>query len=368
MKQFRAFIHKEFLHILRDRWTLVILLVLPVMMLLLFGYAISTEVKNTHLAVLDLSQDRVTHAIIEKFKANEYFTVDRALSSPDQIEPLFNRGEVRMVVVFSEGFAEAMQRGEGAQIMLITDGSDPNSAIAMNGYATAILNDYRQEQLSLTGMPYQINTEIKLLYNPTMKGAYNFVPGVMGMILMLICAMMTSISIAREKETGTMEVLLASPMRAGYIIFSKMIPYFLLSLVDLLTILLLSIYVLGVPVAGSLAALITLSLIYILVALSLGLLISSLVKTQQIALLISGMVLILPIIMLSGMMFPVENMPAALQWLSEIVPTKWYIIAVKKVMIKGLGFEAILGEMAVLGTMATVLLAIGIRKFRVRLE
>lgn len=368
MKQFRAFIHKEFLHILRDRWTLVILLVLPVMMLLLFGYAISTEVKNTHMAVLDYSQDNVTRAIIEKFKANEYFTIDRILNSSDEIDPLFNRGKVRMVLVFSEGFSEAMLRGAEAQVMLITDGSDPNSAIAMNGYATAILNDYRQEQLQLTGIPYLINTEIKLLYNPTMKGAYNFVPGVMGMILMLICAMMTSISIAREKETGTMEVLLASPMRAGYIIFSKMIPYFLLSLVDLLTILLLSIYVLGVPVAGSLAALITLSLIYILVALSLGLLISSLVKTQQIALLISGMVLLLPIIMLSGMMFPVENMPVALQWLSEIVPTKWYIIAVKKVMIKGLGFESILGEMAVLGTMATVLLAVGIRKFRVRLE
>ena len=368
MHQFLAFVKKEFYHILRDRWTMVILLVLPILMLILFGYAISTEVKNTRIAVVDPSKDVVTNAIVEKFKVNEYFTVAAYVGDFQQVEALFNSGDIKMVLVFSENFHENLMHKGGAQIGIITDGSDPNSAKAMQGYASSIIADYQQELFNITKVPYQIKPNVRLLYNPTMKGAYNFVPGVMGMILMLICAMMTSISIAREKETGTMEILLVSPLKPVYIIFSKTIPYFILSLVNLTTILLLSVFVLKVPVAGSLFALITISLVYIFVALSLGLLISSIVSTQQIALLISGMVLMLPIIMLSGMMFPVENMPVILQWFSEIIPTKWYIIAVKKIMIKGLGFAAIYKEMAVLAGMGILLTVVSLKKFKFRLE
>ncbi|MCE5332929.1 MAG: ABC transporter permease [Bacteroidales bacterium] len=368
MKQFMSFVRKEFHHIFRDKTTMAILLLLPVLMLILFGYAITTEVKNSKLAIYDPSNDMATRAIIEKFNASEYFSVVELLTKPAEINEQFKNGEVKMVVVFSEKFYENMLHTGTAQVELIADGTDPNSAKSVVSYATNIIAVYQQELFKVQKVPFQINPQVKLLYNPQMKGAYNFVPGVMGMILMLICAMMTSISIAREKELGTMEILLVSPMKPIYIIISKMIPYFFLSLVNLTTILLLSVFVLGVPIAGSLFWLIVLSLVYIFVTLSLGLLISSIVNSQLVALLISGMVLMLPVIMLSGMMFPVENMPVFFQWLSQIIPAKWYIIGVKKIMIKGLGFTSIIPELSVLSGMGIFLIAASMKKFKFRLE
>lgn len=368
MKQFMAFVRKEFHHIFRDKWTMAILLLLPVLMLILFGYAISTEVKNIKFAVLDMSNDQSTHAITERVKSNAYFTYIGQLESRDEITSLFDKGKINIVLVFSPDFGNSMYHNGKAAVQIIADGSDPNSAKTMVGYVTGILQSYQKELFKINQLPYQINANVHLLYNPAMKGAYNFVPGVMGMILMLICAMMTSISIAREKETGTMEILLVSPLKPIYIIFSKTIPYFFLSVVNLTTILLLSVFVLHVPIAGSLFWLIVLSLVYIFVALSLGMLISSIVDTQQTALLISGMVLMLPIIMLSGMMFPVENMPKILQWISQIIPAKWFILAVKKIMIKGLGFEAIYKEMGILLGMGLLLTLASLKKFKYRLE
>ena len=368
MKQFMSFVRKEFHHIFRDKTTMAILLLLPVLMLILFGYAITTEVKNSKLAIYDPSNDMATCAIIEKFNASEYFSVVKLLTKPAEINEQFKNGEVKMVVVFGEKFYENMLHTGTAQVELIADGTDPNSAKSVVSYATNIIAVYQQELFKIQKVPFQINPQVKLLYNPQMKGAYNFVPGVMGMILMLICAMMTSISIAREKEFGTMEILLVSPMKPIYIIISKMIPYFFLSLVNLTTILLLSVFVLGVPIAGSLFWLIVLSLVYIFVTLSLGLLISSIVNSQLVALLISGMVLMLPVIMLSGMMFPIENMPVFFQWLSQIIPAKWYIIGVKKIMIKGLGFTSIIPELSVLLGMGIFLIAASMKKFKFRLE
>lgn len=368
MKQFMSFVRKEFHHIFRDRTTMAILLVLPILMLILFGYAITTEVKNTKIAILDPSKDIASRAISEKIRTSEYFSIVRNIDNPETAQELFRRGEVNMVVVFGENFYENMVHTGSAQVELLTDGSDPNSAKTIVSYVTNIILMYQQELFRIDKIPYQINPQVKLLYNPEMKGAYNFVPGVMGMILMLICAMMTSISIAREKELGTMEILLVSPMKPLYIIFSKTIPYFVLSLINLTTILLLSVFVLKVPIAGSLVTLIGLSLVYIFVALSLGLLVSSIVDSQQTALLISGMVFMLPIIMLSGMMFPIENMPWPLQWLSQIIPAKWYIMAVKKIMIKGLGITSILKEIAVLLSMGIILTGVSLKKFKYRLE
>lgn len=345
-----------------------ILLILPILMLILFGYAISTEVKNSKIAIYDTSHDVATRAIIEKFRNSEYFSEVVILNNPADINKQFLEGEIKMVLVFSENFYSKMLHTGSAQVELITDGTDPNSAKTIVGYASTIIAGYQQELFKIENLPFQIIPQVKLLYNPQMKGAYNFVPGVMGMILMLICAMMTSISIAREKELGTMEILLVSPMKPIYIIFSKTIPFFMLSLVNLTTILLLSVFVLGVPIVGSLFWLIVISLVYIFVALSLGLLISSIVNTQQTALLISGMVLMLPIIMLSGMMFPVENMPVIIQWFSQLIPAKWYILAVKKIMIKGLGFSSIIAELSVLSGMAIVLIGVSLKKFKYRLE
>lgn len=368
MNQFLAFVRKEFYHIFRDTWTMIILLVLPIVMLILFGFMMTTEVKNTRIAIYDPSRDVATQGIVNKISMSDYFIFSGYLDSPDQIEDVFRKDKIGLVVVFSERFYENMMHTGDAQVQLIADGSDPNTAATLTMYASSLIASYQQDMMGEVKIPYQIKPEIKFLYNPTLKGSYNFVPGVMGMILMLICAMMTSVSIAREKELGTMEVLLVSPMKPVQIIISKVVPYFVLSIINLATILLLSVYVLGMPIVGSLSLLILISVIYILVALSLGLLISSVAKKQMVALLISAMVLILPVLMLSGMMFPLENMPWILQALAHIVPTKWYIISVKKVMLQGLGFSYIYQELTILSSMAVVLIALSIKRFKYRLE
>lgn len=370
MNQFKAFVIKEFYHIFRDPLTMAILLLLPILMLILFGYAITTEIRNTRVAVYDPAKDAGTLGIINKMEFSGYFEITRFIDDPAEIDQVFREGNVGLVMVFGERFNENLMHTGEAQIQLLADGSDPNNATAVINYATNIIATYQQEILneSGTGIPYQIIPEVKLLYNPQMKGAYNFVPGVMGMILMLICAMMTSVSIAREKELGTMEVLLVSPMKPIFIILSKVVPYFFLSLINLTTILLLSVFLLKVPIAGSLFWLIVLSLVFIFVSLALGLLISSMVDKQLVALLISGMALMLPVILLSGMMFPLENMPWILRALSEIIPAKWFIMAVKKIMIKGLGYSSITRELLILGSMAVVLIAVSVKKFKTRLE
>jgi len=365
---FRAFVRKEFYHIFRDRMSMLILLVMPILMLILFGYALNTEVKNSKIAVYDPSHDEVTRALVEKLQVNNYFVLHKMLKSPDEVDKCFKSGEVAMIIVFSENFYENLLHGGHAQIQLLADGSDPNTASTITTYATNIIAGYQQDLLKMDKIPYQITPEIKLLYNPSMVAAYNFVPGVMGMIILLICAMMTSVSIAREKENGTMEILLVSPMKPLYVILSKAVPYFFLSIVNLFTILVVSVFVMGVPIAGSFFWLIVLSLLYIFVSLALGLLISSVVNTQMAAMLISAMGLMMPVMLLSGMLFPSENMPVFLQLIGDTIPAKWYIEAVKKIMIKGLGVGAILNELAVLTVMAVALISISLRNFKIRLE
>ncbi len=368
MRQFFAFVIKEFRHILRDIPTTAILIAMPVVMLTLFGFAITTEVRNTRFAVYDPTPDDTTRAIIERLAANEYFIPGPVLENPAAIRDIFERGEAGLVVVFSENFGHEMARTGAAQVQLITDGSDPNTAKTLQFYASSVISSYAIERMQAGGVPYMITPEVKLLYNPSMKGAYNFVPGTMGMILLLICAMMTSISIAREKEHGTMEVLLVSPVRPLQIILAKAVPYFVISMIDLATILLMSVYVLGVPIVGSLPLLVGIALIYIFMALAMGILISTVAKTQTTALLISGMVLMLPVIMLSGMIFPLETMPWPLQWAAQAVPAKWFIAAVRKVMIRGLGFDAVRTEIAVLSGMALLMIAASLKRHRTRLE
>lgn len=368
MRQFLAFVAKEFRHILRDRWTTIILLVLPVMMLTLFGFAITTEVRNTKVAVYDPSRDGATRAVVESLMASPYFGRIRYLERSEEIESAFRGGDVGLVVAFSEGFEASLLRAGDAQVLLVADGSDPNTATTLVNYAAMIISTRLRGDPAYAPASYKIVPQVKLLYNPTMKGAYNYVPGVMGLIIILICAMMTSVSIAREKEKGTMEVLLVSPMKPILIILAKTVPYLALSLVDFATILLLSVFVMGVPVAGSLLALVVLSIVYIFLSLALGLLVSSIAESQTTALLVSAMGLMMPVLILSGMMFPVENMPFFLSLISDIVPARWYIAAVRKVMIQGLGFAAISKEIAILGGMASALLFLSLRNFKVRLE
>lgn len=368
MKQFIAFVRKEFYHIFRDKRTMMILLGMPIIQIIIFGFALSTDIKDIRVSVLDPSGDIATRKIIERINASEYFIVDRYLHTPDEIEVEFKEGKADMVIVFNEQFSNKLLHTGEAGIQLIADATDPNTATMFTNYAAGIIAAGQQELAANYNMPMHITSNVKLLYNPQMKSAYNFVPGVMGLILMLICAMMTSISIVREKETGTMEVLLVSPMKPIFIILAKAVPYFVLSCVNLTTILVLSVYVLHVPIAGSLFWLTVISLLFIFVSLSLGLLISTVTQTQVAAMLASGMILMMPTMLLSGMIFPVESMPSILQWISHIIPAKWYILTVKKLMIEGVGVSLALQEISILIIMAIVLISVSLKKFKNRLE
>lgn len=367
MKQFIAFVRKEFFHIFRDLRTMMILLGMPIVQIILFGFAITTEVSNVRVAVLDPSNDVVTRRIIDRMDASEYFTITRRLYSPQEVEQLFRKGDIDMALVFGSQFANNLYTGE-ASVQLISDATDPNMATMQAGYATSIISAAGQEMLPPGLHAAAIVPQVKLLYNPQMKSAYNFVPGVMGLILMLICAMMTSISIVREKEMGTMEVLLVSPVKPLFIILAKAVPYFVLSFVNLTTVLLLSVYVLDVPVAGSLFWLVLVSLLFIFVSLALGLLISTVTRTQVAAMLASGLILMMPTMLLSGMIFPIESMPAILQGISVIIPARWYIQAVRKLMIEGVDISLVLMEVGILATMAVLLITISFKKFKNRLE
>ncbi|MEP2670703.1 MAG: ABC transporter permease [Cyclobacteriaceae bacterium] len=368
MKQFLYFIRKEFYHLLRDRRTLFILFGMPITQILIFGFALTNEVKNSRIAVLDNSKDDATTAIIHQLEASRYFDIVNDLNSYTDLEPVFQEGKIRMAIVFPEQFQESLLHTNTAQIQLIADATDPNVANTLTNYASAIILDYQNSMRETEEFPYTIDTEMRMLYNPQLKGSYNFVPGVMAMVLMLVGAMMTSISIVREKELGTMEIILVSPIVPIRVIIAKMIPYLLLSMVNIASILLLSVYVLDVPINGSLLLLLFESFLFTLTALALGLLISSISDSQQVAMLVSLMGLFLPTIMFSGFMFPIENMPIPLQVLSNLVPAKWFYYIVKDVMIKGTGLETVWKETLVLLLMLAVLLAISIKKFKVRLE
>jgi len=369
MKQFLSFIQKEFYHIFRDKRTLFILLAMPIVLLILFGYAITTEIKKASIAVLDQSHDEVTRKITDRLAASEYFDFYDSATDYAEIESLFRQGKTRIAVIFPPGYAD----NTDSQIQILADATDPNEATQLVSYATAVINAQLMESVTTIGTAVtssgsQITPVVHLLYNPQMKGAYNFVPGVMGLILILICALMTSVGIVKEKETGTMEILLVSPLKPIYIIIAKAVPYLLLSIVNIGTILVISYFLLDVPIAGSLILLFTLSIIYAIVALCLGLFISTVTDTQQAAMLISAVVLMLPVILLSGMVFPIENMPLLLQWLSNIVPAKWYIMAVKDVMIKGVALQGIWKEIVILLFMALFMVVLSVKRFKVRLS
>jgi len=366
MKQFLSFVKKEFFHIFRDWRTMLILIGMPIVQIILFGFALSTEVHDVRVVVIDHSKDAATNRIIEELNANSYFQVTEYIDDGADIERLFKGNKADLVVVFQENFYETLLHQGKASVQLVADGSDPNTALTLTNYATNIISSY-QQSLGQQAAPYSIVPEIKMLYNPQMRSAYNFVPGVMGLILMLICAMMTSISIVREKEKGTMEVLLVSPMRPFHIILAKTVPYLAMSALNIITILLLSVFLLDVPVQGSLWLLALLSLIFVFVSLSLGILISNLVDTQVTAMLVSGMVLMMPVMLLSGMIFPIQSMPKILQWFSTVIPARWFIAAVRKVMIEGLGFSFIIKELSVLTGMALIIMTASIKKFKIRL-
>ncbi|HLZ16754.1 MAG TPA: ABC transporter permease [Cyclobacteriaceae bacterium] len=367
MKQFLFFVRKEFLHLWRDKRTMFILFGMPIVQIFIFGFALTNEVKDSRIAILDDAKDEVSEAIIHELDASRYFDIERNISNA-QLEQAFREGKIKLAVVFPQGFSEQLNHSNSASVQLIADASDPNVANTLVNYASAIILDYQSQLKGFQKLPYTIDTEMRMLYNPQMKGSYNFVPGVMAMVLMLVCAMMTSISIVREKELGTMEIILVSPIVPLRVMIAKMVPYFILSSVNIASILLLSVFVLDVPINGSLALLVGECLLFTMTVLALGLLISTMAGSQQVAMLISLMGLFLPTIMFSGFMFPVENMPIPLQVISNIVPAKWFYYIVKNVMIKGLGLKAVWRETLILAGMMLFFMAVSIKKFKTRLE
>lgn len=352
MKQFFSFVLKETKHITRDKRTMLMLFGMPIVMMLLFGFAVTNDVRNVRVVIVMSNADNATQQVADRLAASEYFTLTKVVATPTEAEKAIRDQKADMAIVFSPDFAS---KKSGYQ--LIVDGADPNMAQQWTTYANAVINNTE---------PKAVNT--KLLYNPQMKSTYNFVPAIMGTLLMLVCAMMTSISIVREKEKGTMEVLLVSPTKPLMIIVAKLVPYLVLAFTILSIILLMSSFVLGVPIKGSLVWIYVVSTIYILLALSLGILVSTIAETQLVALLISAMLLMMPVIMLSGMMFPIESMPKILQYISAIVPTRYYISAMRKLMIMGVGIEEVYFEVTVLISMLVALMSLALAKFNKRLE
>jgi ABC-2 type transport system permease protein len=367
MRQFTSFIKKEFLHIFRDVRTMMMLLVMPVILLIIFGFAIRTEIMNTPFAVLDESKSISSRQIIEKMDGSRYFNLQTTITNFNEIEESFRKGKIKLAVIIPSYFSDDLYRTGTGNIQLLADASDPNEASIVTSYAQQILMQHQQSLMKDNKIPFTIQSEVKMLYNPQLESTYNFVPGIMGLVLMLICAMVTSISIVREKEQGTMEVLLVSPVRPIFVITAKTVPYLLIAFLDVVLILLISNSILHVPIAGNIFLILFLSALFILSALSLGILISSVTKTQQAAMLMSGAGLMLPTILLSGLIFPVENMPLLLRIISNIIPAKWFISAIKDIMIKGLGFFSIWQELSILFGMTVFLLIVSIKQFKNRL-
>lgn len=367
-KRFIGFVKKEFLHIFRDPRTMLILFGMPIAQILIFGYVVSNEINDVKIGIYDKSKDEMTKEITSKISSSGFFIVQEYLNSEQQVEEAFQGGTIREVIIFEPGFSEKLKREGMASVHIIADASDANTANIIVNYTKAIIADYTQEKLMIKETPFQIDPKVRMVYNEELKGAYMFVPGTMALILMLVSAMMTSISIAREKEMGTMEVMLVSPLRPLPILVGKVIPYMVLSFINAIAIIALSYFVFEMPIQGSLIFLLMETLLFIIMALCLGILISTVSNTQMVAMFISMFALMMPTMLLSGFIFPIENMPKILQWISSIMPARYFIVIIKNIMIKGSGIGVIWKETIILMVMTITFLLLSVRKFKVRLE
>lgn len=369
MKRFLGFVKKEFLHIFRDYRTLFILFGIPAAQILIFGFAVSTDIKNAGVAFLDMSHDEITVKLTDKIISSGFFKKTENLLSYSYIDKVFKKGKTKAVIIFENDFGKKLINEGKSSLTIIADGSEPNTATLVTNYTTAIVNNFNLELAGpALNNSLRINPEVKMFYNPELKSHFMFVPGVVTLILILICALMTSVTITREKEFGTMEVLLVSPLRPVQIILGKVMPYFILSFINVLMILTLSWLVFGLPVKGSLILLLAESMLYIMMSLSLGILISTVSSTMQQAIFISLIGLMLPTVLLSGFIYPIENMPVIYDYISSILPPRYFIIIIKSIMIKGTGIYYVWKETLILIVMTLVFIGLSVRKFKIRLE
>lgn len=368
MKSFWSFVIKEFYHIFRDKRTMAVLFGMPIAQMLLFGFVITNEIKNVKVAILDMSKDNATKEITSKILSSGYFKLEEYLGSTDQIEPTFRKGNVKEVIVFEPNFSENLKNKGKANVQLLADASDANTASLVTNYTSAIIMDYTNGLNKQLQQPMQIIPQVRMMFNEELKGVYMFVPGIMAMILMLISALLTSISIVREKELGTMEILLVSPLKPIQIILGKVTPYVFLSFINAVIIIIVGVTIFGMPLQGSLFLLLAECMLFIIMALSLGIFISTATTSQQTAMMISMFALMLPTILLSGFIFPIANMPAILQVLCQLMPPRWFIVIVKNIMIKGTGFYYVWFETLILTLMTVLFIFLSYKKFKIRLE
>lgn len=368
MKRFRGFVIKEFYHIFRDKRTLIILFGMPIVQILLFGYAVTNEINNVDIAIFDKSQDTETQKIVNNIEASKYFKITNLVIDESQIENIFKKGKVKAVLVFEKDFSQNLISENTANVQIIADATEPNVANAVNNYLTSILQKYQKDLNETILIPYQIVPQTKMYYNPELKSVFMFVPGIMTVILMLVSAIMTSISITREKELGTMEILLVSPLKPYQVILGKVFPYVFLAIIDAIIILMLGFFVFKMPIEGSYFLLAFESVLFIFSALSLGILISTISETQQTAMMASLMGLMLPTILLSGFIFPISSMPMPLQVISNVIPAKWFIILIKGILLKGVGITVLWKETLILLIMITVFIGLSVKKYKIRLE
>ena len=368
MKQLIAFIRKEFYHVFRDRRTLLILFGIPIAQIILFGQALSSEVKNIGIAVLDEANNTYSQEITHRLQASPYFKLKEPLYHYNQVEDQFKRGTIKAALIFPPDFGKDLYTSSGTSLQLITDGSDPNTAKTVQNYFSTMVASYQQELNPAVQLPYQITVENRMLYNEEQNGSMNFVPGVIALVFMIVSTALTSVAVVREKELGTMEILLVSPFKPIMILIAKAVPYLILSLINFTVILLLSVYMLDVPIRGNLLLLYAESTLFIIICLSLGLLISTVTASQQTAMLIAMMGMMLPTAFFTGFMFPIENMPLIFQVIAKAFPSSYYYAIVKKVMLKGLDFTYVWKETLILIAMAVVFLTLAMKKFKVRLE
>lgn len=366
MTSFGGFVRKEAYHILRDRRTLLVLLLLPLVAVLLFGYAIRTDVNDVRVAIVDPAPDHVTLELRSRLEGTGRFRIVAVLERTDGLDALFQRSAIQQAFVFEPAFAERLGRGDGARLLVITDATDPNTGSAVQAYAFGVIQGYERELARARGA-ISIVPQSRMRFNPTMESAMLFVPGLIAFVLTIVCALMTAISLTREKETGTMEVLLVSPLRPWQIIVGKVLPYLGLGFINVLTVLALAYVVFAVPVRGSLVLLLAQSLLYVLTALAIGVLISTRTSSQRVAMMIALAGMLLPTLMLSGFVFPIESMPRPLQLLSNIFPAKWFLIIVRGIMLKGIGLDHLWQETLILVGMTLLLLTVSVRRFNIRL-
>jgi ABC-2 type transport system permease protein len=370
-----SLIRKEFIQILRDPRTLVITFAIPVVQLFLLGYAANTDVRNVPLAVFDQSHSAAGRRLLDAYRAADYFKLTYVVDSEDELRALIDTGDARAGLIIPSNYGQQISGGQPVQIAFVLDGSDPTVAATALSAATLIGQshsiNFLVERLNQRGQPdvfqSQVNVRTQVWYNPDLESAYFMVPALIGMILQMQATMLTSIAIVRERERGTIEQLIVTPLRAWELVVGKLIPYIIIAFFNTLEVLVIGTLWFDVPVRGSLSLLLALSGLFLVPSLGIGLVISTGAKTQHEAMMLSFFTM-MPSIFLSGFLYPLAAMPKVLQWISTVIPLRYYLIIVRSLVLKGVGIEAVLDETLALAVFGVITMGVAALRLRKRLD